>query len=238
MADALLSLARAGSLAGDIDRARRHRAVAAAVARQLKHNLIDRVVEAAGLSIANWSYELVNDAGTFKPGRVEDTNHASYVLEFLDAATRDEPRIETGWLKPDLISRLGAAFEQAIVRKPDGSAATELYIKAAALPLNAREKQRAREFAFEASAEYPRGVVSLWRELSGEPRTLDLGLSIRTSWGWTRALRHRPDLLAILGSYLADIGDRDLSRNLFLAQAVFFRESAAFSGSPRASAAH
>lgn len=225
MGHALLSLAGAATLAGDVEPARRYRACAASVARQLEHNLIDRIAQHSSIRVADWTYELVQDGVLFTPHRGEDTNHASYVIDFLDAVVTQRLALDAVTLTPELIERLGASFEDAIVRRPDGSAATQLYVRASEPTTDAREKQRAREFSFDANAEYPRATVSLWRELSGEKRTLDLGLSIRTSWGWTKALRHRPDLLVILGGYLAEMGERELSRNLALAQAVFWRES-------------
>lgn len=223
---ALLSLSHAARLEGDASRARRHRNLARAIARQIHQNLLARVLRDDRLNLSDWTYEMIRQGDSLRPGRPEDANHASYLLDFLTSAAAEQLDAGASWLCPRTVESLGAALSQVIVRRPDGSAALELFVDPAQVRGDARGKKRASQFAFTADPTHSQRVVSWWRELTGDARTLDLGLSIRTSWGFTRALRNRPDLLDVIGRSLLASDRPNLPLNLFLAQAVFWRESA------------
>ncbi len=222
---ALLSLSHAARLEGDATRAARYRELARAIANQIRQNLLERVLRDDRVSISDWTYELVRRGDAFQPHRPEDSNHASYLLDFLAAAATDHLDGDASWLSARTIADLGATLSQVIVRRRDGSAAFELFVNPAEVRDDARGKKRAAGFVFAADEAHPERVASWWRELAGSTRTLDLGLSIRTSWGWTRAVRDRPDLLSLIGQSLLASDRPDLPLNLFLAQAVFWRES-------------
>jgi hypothetical protein len=92
--------------------------------------------------------------------------------------------------------------------------------------LGNRGKKTIAEFVYERQPGRETEVASWWKQLAGATRALDLGLSIRTSWGWSQAVSDDPVLSTQLGRYLAAAarGKRaGLPANLFLSQAVWLR---------------
>jgi hypothetical protein len=213
---------------GDHARAARYHDAALALAQGLKSLVTDRVLDRSGRVHPDaWLYAL-ETAPPREPRveRGEDSNHASFVLDFL--ATAVERRLSTArglpLFSPADLDRLAALLPEAVfVQGPGGGPALSLYVDPADVTDDARGRKRSAVFSFAPSGGQRRPVVSWWRQLSGERRTLDLGQSIRTSWGWSESARRRPDLLATIGQFLdaAVASSGDHGSNLFLARAVW-----------------
>jgi hypothetical protein len=232
LARALLVLAGSARKLGDPERALRYEQSAGGIASTLRRWILEPVASAAADARASaWRYGLEqNEGGGVEAQRVEDTNHASFTLDFialavarrLGAAPGQPPVFE----RTDL-DRLGSLLsEAAFPRGADGAPAYRVFVDDTETKHGPRGKSTARDFALTPDPERAHEVVSWWKELGGDQRTLDLGLSIRTSWGWAEAVAHDERSLAALGRYLTlaarDPAQRN-ARNLFLAQAVWAR---------------
>jgi hypothetical protein len=232
LARALLTLGAVARRRGDPARALQYEHVAVGVGSALRRWILDAVERApAASSEIEWHYGLEQTAdGRVLPQRFEDSNHASFTLDFIALAV--ERRLSAGAGDPPLfsqqdLSRLGALLRQVVVpRGMDGQPAYRLYVNAFSVDRSERGKSSAREFSLAPEGSQRREVISWWKELAGDHRSLDLGLSIRTSWGWAEAVADDAEALAAIGQYLL-LAARDPelsgSRNLFLSQATWLR---------------
>jgi hypothetical protein len=191
------------------DHARSERAIqiVASVGSRLREKLVLPVLAGGDVHPEAWLYGLrVKADGSLVPQRVEDTNHASFTLDFLALAATRGLRTTSGELIASNaeVGRLSTAVRQAAFPTNDaGAAVYALFIDARTVELTGvRAKRRAFEFSTVPTAERKTRVVSWWKELAGPRRSLDLGLSIRTCWGWLRAARRDPRLVHELGLYL------------------------------------
>lgn len=217
--DALLAqaFAREGELArrqGQAERAARARALVRETARSLQRLVIEPVLAEGALRPARWRYGV--EGPTLAPMRVEDSNHASYVLEFLSS----EPEA----FAPQVVAGLCALLrERVFVRRADGTPAYTVFVGAGDVQSSLRGKRKLTGFSFVPEAARRRPLTSWWKELDGGRRTLDDGLSIRTSWGWSRCAQRDRALFGELGRYLETASDtRRLPANLFLARATWW----------------
>lgn len=217
---ALLLLSRVATHIQDNTNAQRYRSLAQSIAQQIKLNVIDHVLQSNKISLDAWTYELTLKDKIFKPRREEDSNHASYLLDFLDTAAATKL---DSWLSERLVADLGKAFSTLVVSHPEGTPAIELYIDPASIQTEEGGKERCSDYVFKRDTRHTRRLVSLKRSFAANKTSLDMGLSLRTSWGWVKALRTHPELLMTLGDYLIAAAHDELPRNLFVAQAVFWR---------------
>jgi hypothetical protein len=231
---AFLVAATVADQQGDHARAARYHDAALAVARGLKAHVVDRVLDRSGhLHPEAWLYAL-EPAAPRQPRveRGEDANHASFVLDFLAsaAARRLAPPRGAPLFSQDDLDRLAQLLPIAVfVHGPDGEAALSLFVDPSDVSEDARAKKRSAAFSFAPSGAQRRQVVSWWRQLAGEHRSLDLGHSIRTAWGWIEAAQRSPQLLETLGRFLdaaAAQGDGE-GANLFLARATWLASACA-----------
>jgi hypothetical protein len=229
----LMLLSSVGRLLGDNVRAESYERAAIAVGRRIRDSLVAPVVGADGrLRPDRWFYgEQVVGDGRLTPQRIEDANHASFTLDFIALAARRRLGGEGDpiFSERDLTALGGLLGEAVFVRRPDGEPAYSVFVDpSSVVERGERRKRSAAEFSFSAAPDHGRTmeVASWWKQLAGESRSLDMGLSIRTSWGWSEAVRNRADLLRQLGQYLESegrLGARDAAGNMFLSRAVWLR---------------
>ena len=231
---ALLLASALAERQGDHPRAARYHDAALTVAQGLETLVVDRVLDRSGQARPEaWLYALEAAPPRQPPvERGEDANHASFVLDFLAAAADRRLSAAGGApvVSPGDLDRLAGLLPGSVfVRGPDGGPALSLYVDPADVTDDARGRKRSAAFSFTASGGQRQQVASWWRQLAGERRTLDLGQSIRTSWGWSEAARRSPELLATIGRYLDAAGPQgaDHGGNLFLARAAWLASACA-----------
>lgn len=229
---ALLVLSEVAQRLGEPARAMRYREVALAVGQTLKRLVIAPLFdEQRQVVAARWVYahEQRTD-GKLEPGRGEDTNHAAYVLDFVALAIRME--LGKSRTSPALFDRaqldaLGSLLATVFIEDSDGGPAYEVFVEKGTVDIDSRGKTQGDEFSLRPGG--TRVAESTWyRELSGQRRSIDLGRSIRTSWGWAEAVKDQPRLYEQLGRYLLARSGRGVwPANLFLAGAVWWRANSA-----------
>jgi hypothetical protein len=161
------------------------------------------------------------------PQRGEDANHASFVLDFVSLAAERKlaaPGAAPLFSSGDL-DRLAALLPASVfVLDGHGAPAYAVFVDPADVTRDSRGKTRAAAFSLAADESHPKQVATWWRQLAGRERTVDLGQSIRTSWGWVEAAQRQPSLVEALGRYLAAAhgnGDDSGGANLFLSEATW-----------------
>jgi hypothetical protein len=230
-AGALSQLALLADHYSEHTRSERALRIVASVGSRLRERLVRPVLAGGQVRPEAWFYGLrVAADGTLKPQRIEDTNHASFTLDFLTlAATRGLTTSRGEQIASNAeVAKLSTVVQQAAFpRNEAGAAVYALYIDPGAVErTGVRAKQRVFDFSTVATYDRKTRIVSWWKELAGPRRALDLGLSIRTCWGWLLAARRDPQLFHELGRYLGAVLDepRALSAtNTFLSAAVWFR---------------
>lgn len=226
---ALLVWSELGRRLGDTARADRQRRVAAAVALRPSADVVEPVGRAPLADAGEaWRYgrELLPGGGA-RALRIEDANHASFVLDVVARAAESGLADDRGapLFERRQLTALGRLLPTLYPRAQDGSPRFEVDVDPSQRVTGARGKQRALERSAPRRSQ-GRAEVATWRrELGGARRTLDLGLSIRTAWGWAQAVADETPRLVELGRYLeaADRGEHAGSRNLLLARAVWLR---------------
>jgi hypothetical protein len=229
-ARALLVIGDAAGRLGDGARAARYRSAAVEIGLGLKALVVDRVLGRGGPAHADaWSYALETLAGgSTAPQRGEDANHASFVLDFLSLAAERKlaPPGAGALFSPGDLDRLAALLPTSVfVLDGQGAPAYAVFVDPADVTRDARGKTRSAAFSLAADESHPKQVATWWRQLAGRDRTVDLGQSIRTSWGWVEAARGQPALLETIGRYLTAAhggNDDGGGANLFLSEATWF----------------
>ncbi len=227
----LLSDVEAGLGSAHATASRQALQVAEPIAKRLERAVVQRVLGAAeaerGMA---WRHGwFIGKGGALSDQRVEDFNHASFVLDFLALAAErpsGPPLVEPAQVRrlADLLPAL------AFVRGEGRRVAHRLYVASGDLRRNGpRGKLTLKGFGLSPDAERSTEVVSWWKQLGGKWRSIDMGLSIRTSWGWSRALRGQVGPLRELGAYLELVRQEPQamrSANVFLASAAWWRAMA------------
>lgn len=238
----LLILAKVARRLGDSARATSYETTAEAVGRRIHASLVAPMIDSEGHAHPEkWVYGLeVTDDGRVVAQRIEDSNHASFTLDFIALAL--ERGLGDAHGNPVFSSAeldaLGSIIGQAVfVRRPDGEPAYTLWVDPAEVSTTGeRGKRKVSDFAFTGDARHTAAMSSWWKQLAGSSRALDMGSSIRTSWGWSEAVQKQPALFEPIGRYLAaqasERGD-DAPANLLLSEAVWLRlRSHATAGAP------
>ncbi len=220
----LAILASVARTLGDGTRAATYENVAISVGKRLRDTLIAPILE-GGPHPERWAYalELRDDQLTFQ--RVEDSNHASFTLDFIALAVE---RNLGGIFTRSQLNGLGTILDASLfVKSPEGGPAYSVFVNPAETSnFGVRNKKKIKNFTFAAEGDSTTEVASWWKELAGPSRDLDLGLSIRTSWGWSEAVSDRPAVLDQIGQYLeaeARCGQNEQAANVFLSFAVWTR---------------
>ncbi len=191
------------------DQAARYFRLSERLGWQMRLAIFDPITRNGKVDSAAWAYAYIDMAGTPTPQRIEDGNHASYILDFIINLVREKAEWNG---KPifkasDLAVFKTILFDHVMVKDAKGNIIYKFYFDKESTK---KSGSRQRELVEVYKTEPAEGLESAsgWRRyLGGTDPSLDTGHSIRTSWGWAAAFAGDAEVLThLFHTYAAAFG--------------------------------